>query len=196
VPTADPPSDPSAPEDGRLDELAAHHGVTIGEVRRMMGPPEIERPNATVVDTDEVVRPSHVGPLNTTAEEPAVLGNDRLEELAASLGVTVDDVRRMVELAPPRTYRGRLDVDEIRRRYEAGESLAEIGAAMGASDTTVRNAMVRAGIPTRPGPVQQASGVVHCIGSTSRRSGGDGRRARRSRRSPGPSGPARAGSGG
>jgi hypothetical protein len=36
-------------------------------------------------------------------------------------------------------------VDEIRRRYGAGESLAAIGAAMSASDTTVRHARVRAG---------------------------------------------------
>jgi hypothetical protein len=42
----------------------------------------------------------------------------------------------MVKRAPRHTYRGRLDVDEVRRRYEAGESLAEIGAAMGASLTT------------------------------------------------------------
>jgi hypothetical protein len=43
-------------------------------------------------------------------------------------------------------------VEEVRRRYESGESLAAIGAAMGVSDTSVRHAMVRVGIPTRPGP--------------------------------------------
>jgi hypothetical protein len=62
---------------------------------------------------------------------------------------------RMIRVAGPRRdgrYRGRLDLDEIRRRYQAGESLATIGAAMGGSDTSVRHAMVRAGIPTRPGP--------------------------------------------
>jgi len=140
-------------EDGRLDELAARHGVTIAEVRRMGGPQRIERPRVAVVVPDE--GPSEAGPPMTGAEEPAAPDEGPLEELAASLGVTVGDVRRMIEVAGPRPdgrYRGRLDVSEIRRRYEAGESLAEIGAAMGASDTTVRNAMVRVGIPTRPGP--------------------------------------------
>ena len=99
------------------------------------------------------MRPSQAsGPPLTAAEDPAALDDGRLEELAATLAVTVGDVRPMVELAPRRTYRGRLDVEEVRRRYEAGESLAAIGAAMGASDTTVRHAMVRVGIPTRPGP--------------------------------------------
>ena len=147
-----PPPDPAALEDGRLDEVAAWHGVTIRQVRRMVGPKEIERPGAAAVDTDEVVHRSQAGPPTTADEEPAADDDGRLEELAASMGVTLGDVRRMVELAPRRTYRGRLDVDEIARRYQAGESLAEIGAAMGASDTRVRNAMVRVGIPTRPGP--------------------------------------------
>jgi hypothetical protein len=51
-----------------------------------------------------------------------------------------------------RTYGGRLDVDEIRRRYESGESLARIGEVMGVSGTSVGHAMIRAGIPRRPGP--------------------------------------------
>jgi hypothetical protein len=155
VPPADRLPAPSTLGDGRLDELAARHGVTIAEVRRMVGPQRIERRvAATVVDTEEAVDPSQAGTLETAAEEPAALDDGRLAELAASLGVTVGDVRRMVELAPRRDgrYRGRLDVDEVRRRYEAGESLAGIGAAMGASDTTVRHAMARVGIPTRPGP--------------------------------------------
>jgi hypothetical protein len=118
------------------------------------------------------------------AEDPAALEDGRLEGLAASLGVTVGDVRRMVELAPRRTYRGRFDVDEIRRRYEAGESLTAIGALMSASDTTVRHAMIRAGIPTGPGPVRRGSDMVRCIGSTLRRSGGVLRPVIRSLRSP------------
>jgi hypothetical protein len=144
--------------DGRLDELAARHGMTIREVRRAIDPQIVARPRVDVDPHPPVVpgdgpdpclppQPRAVG-----TEDPAALDEGPLEELAASLGVTVGDVRRMVELAPRRTYRGRLDVDEIRRRYEAGESLAAIGAVMGASDTTVRQAMIRAGIPTRPGP--------------------------------------------
>jgi hypothetical protein len=86
------------------------------------------------------------------AEDSAALDDGRLDELAASLGVTIGDARRMVELAPRRTYRGRLDLEEIRRRYEAGESIAAIGAVGGVSRTAVRDAMIRAGIPTRPGP--------------------------------------------
>ena len=160
-----PRSAPPTLEDGRLDELAARHRMRIAEVRRMMGPQQIQRQRAGVVaEIDEVAGPSQAGePPATVGEEPATLDDGRLEELAASLGVTVGDVRRMVELAPRRTYRGRLDVEEVRRRYEAGESLAEMGAAMGASDTTVRHAMVRAGIPTRPGPRQagERRGPLH-----------------------------------
>jgi hypothetical protein len=179
------PTDLSTLEDGRLDELAAAHRATIKQVRRMLGRQRIERPRAAAVDAEEVVRPSQAtGPPTTAAEEASAVDDGRLEELAASLGITVGDLRRMIEVAgsrhgpyggrldvagprPDRPYRGRLDVagrrrdgqyggrldvNEIRRRYEAGESLAEIGAALGASDTTVRNAMVRVGIPTRPGP--------------------------------------------
>jgi hypothetical protein len=156
MPAADLPADPSTLEDGRLDELAARHGVTIAEVRRMVGPQQTERRGAAAVDTDEVVHPSQASaPPMAAAEEPSSLDAGRLKELAASLGVTLGDVARMIDGAGPRRderYRGRLDVDEVRRRYQAGESLAEIGAAMGASDTTVRHAMVRTGIPTRPGP--------------------------------------------
>jgi hypothetical protein len=87
-------------------------------------------------------------------EDPADLDDGRLDELAASLGVTIGDVRRMVELTRRRTYRtyrGRLDVEEVRRRYEVGESLAGIGEVMGVSGTTVRHAMIRAGIPPAAG---------------------------------------------
>jgi hypothetical protein len=166
VSSVDPPPGPEPLEDGRLDELAARHGLTIAEVRRMLGPQQIERPSASAV-LDGVVDPSQAGALPVAAaEEPAAFDNDRLEELAASLGVTMGDIVRMIEVAGPRRdgrYRGRLDVDEIRRRYEAGESVAGIGAAMGASDTSVRHAMVRAGIPTRPGPrpAREPRGPLH-----------------------------------
>jgi hypothetical protein len=42
-------------------------------------------------------------------------------------------------------------------------SWAGIGAALGAADTTVRHAMVRAGIPTRPGsrPAGERRGPLH-----------------------------------
>jgi hypothetical protein len=58
----------------------------------------------------------------------------------------------MIEGGRRRRQRRRLDVEEIRRRYETGESLAAVGAAMGVSYTAVRSAMIKAGIPRRPGP--------------------------------------------
>ena len=79
-------------------------------------------------------------------EDPATLDDGPLEELAASLGVTVGDVRRMVELAPRRTYRGRLDVDEIRHRYQAGDAIVGIARAIGASESGVYRAIKRSGI--------------------------------------------------
>jgi hypothetical protein len=78
-------------------------------------------------------------------EDPATLDDGPLEELAASLGVTVGDVRRMVELAPRRTYRGRLDVDEIRHRYQAGDAIVGIARAIGASESGVYRAIRRSG---------------------------------------------------
>jgi hypothetical protein len=47
-------------------------------------------------------------------------------------------------------YMPRLDLAEIRRRTEAGQTLVEIANAIGASSTGVQRAMVRAGIPRRP----------------------------------------------
>jgi hypothetical protein len=96
----DPRPDPSILEDGRLDEVAARHGVAIRQVRQMMGPQRIKRPPAAaVVETEEVDLASQASaPPMTAAEEPSTLDDGRLEELAASLGVTVGDVRRMVEL--------------------------------------------------------------------------------------------------
>jgi hypothetical protein len=87
-----PPPNRSKLEDGRLDELAARYGVTIRQVRRMMGPQQLEHPSAVAtVDSEEVVRPPG-GPAITAAEEPSSLDNGRLEELAATLGVTPGDV--------------------------------------------------------------------------------------------------------
>jgi hypothetical protein len=100
--------------DGRLDEIAARRGLTITQVRRMVGPQQMDRPSAAAVNIDEVVDPSQAGGLPMTAEDPSALDADRLEELAASLGVTVGDVVRMIEVAGPRgdgRYPGRLDVD-------------------------------------------------------------------------------------
>jgi hypothetical protein len=161
VPAADPPPSLSTIEDGRLDELAARYGMTIREVRRVMGHQHFARPRPEV-DPHAAVAPAHEPdacmpppPREPVTEDPAALDDGRLDELAASLGVTIGDVRRMVELTRRRTYRtyrGRLDVDEVRRRYEAGESLAGIGEVLGVSGTTVRHAMIRAGIPRRPGP--------------------------------------------
>jgi hypothetical protein len=75
-----------------------------------VGPQRFERPSA-VVDTDEVVSPqAGAPPVTAAAEEPSTLDAARLEELAASLGVTVGDVVRMIDGAGPRRdgrYRGR-----------------------------------------------------------------------------------------
>jgi hypothetical protein len=135
-------------EDGRLDELADRHGFTIAEVRRMMGPQRLGRRADSVpeVEEDPVDRPAQSPP--TTIDGPSDPEESRLVDLATALGITIGDVRWLVELADPRrTYKDRLDIDEIRRRYEAGKSLAQLGAAMGVSYKGLRSAMVTAGIP-------------------------------------------------
>jgi hypothetical protein len=165
VPAADSAPNPCTLEDGRLDEFAARHGMTIRDVRRVMGPQMFARRQLEVEPHPAVVPGNGPGaslppqPGALVPEDSAGLNDGWLDELAASLGVTIGDVRRMVELAPRRrmvdltprgTPRLRLDLHEICRRYEAGESLAAIGAVIGVSRTVVRGAMIRAGIPPAP----------------------------------------------
>ncbi|MFL6149479.1 MAG: helix-turn-helix domain-containing protein [Pseudonocardiaceae bacterium] len=42
-----------------------------------------------------------------------------------------------------------LQVEEAQRLYEAGQSLAQLGATFGCSPNTIRRALVQAGTPVR-----------------------------------------------
>jgi transposase len=199
VPPGKSPPDPSTLEDGRLDELAARHRVTIAEVRHQMNrrrpPPYQYRSGpAPTVDSAKIValylegrtqvdvarlfggtrqtvaryvrRAGVVGPRppRRPPRPPAprpVVDTERIIELyrqghtqkavAAIVGCSRKAVVRVVRQAGVvrRGYMPRLDLEEIRRRAEAGQTLAEIGHAIGASSTGVRYAMVRVGIPRR-----------------------------------------------
>jgi hypothetical protein len=157
VATGETLPDLSTIDDGRLDELAARHGVTVADVRRSMGPQQTGRSgnaaegSATPIAAEDPVDP-RAQARAVASEAPSDLEDGRLEDLAASLGLAIGDVRRMIEGGRPRRQWRHLDVEEIRRRYEAGASLAAVGAAMGVSYTAVRSAMIKAGIPRRPGP--------------------------------------------
>jgi hypothetical protein len=84
-------------------------------------------------------------------DEFRLLEDGRLDELAARHGVTIPEVRRMMgHEFFARRRRGRLDLDEVRRLDEAGQSLVKVGAARGASTFAVWKAMMKAGIPRRP----------------------------------------------
>jgi hypothetical protein len=50
------------------------------------------------------------------------------------------------------------DIDEARRLYEQGWSLARLGERFGVAARTVLNAFQRAGVPTRPVGTNQWSG--------------------------------------
>jgi hypothetical protein len=137
VQSAHPPPDPFDLEDGRLDELAARHGLTIAEMRRMTRrlPKGEDRPARPVYDHQAIVDLYLTG-LTT-------------ERVAQQIGCSVKTVRRQVREARVSRAR-RLDIDDIARRYQAGQSTIEIGAAIGSSTGAVSNAMRRAGIPGRP----------------------------------------------
>jgi hypothetical protein len=93
--------------DGRLDEVAAHHGLTIAEVRRMRRrlPKGQDRPARPVYDHRAIVDLYCTG-LTT-------------EQVALQIGCSVKTVRRQVRRAGVGRVR-RLDVDDIARRYQAG----------------------------------------------------------------------------
>jgi hypothetical protein len=80
--------------------------------------------------------------------------------VAERLGVAYETARRWlldagVELQPkgrPSRRAGALNAEALARRYEAGESIADLGAAFGVSPTTVRSRLLRAGVALRPRP--------------------------------------------
>jgi DNA invertase Pin-like site-specific DNA recombinase len=79
-------------------------------------------------------------------------GHDQ-EATGAVVGCSREAVVRVTReagIVRRRRYMPRLDLEEIRRRTEAGQTLEEIANAIGASSTGVQRAMVRAGIPRRP----------------------------------------------
>jgi hypothetical protein len=66
-----------------------------------------------------------------------------LDRKAAAAAPIIESVRaRRIQIAN--------DVDELRRRYEAGATLIELGRHYGVSNVTILYRMRRAGIPRRP----------------------------------------------
>jgi hypothetical protein len=78
--------------------------------------------------------------------------------VADELGVAFETARRWlveagVALRPkgrPSSRADRLDVSTLAKRYQAGESIATIGAAFGVSPETVRARLMGAGVKLRP----------------------------------------------
>ena len=66
-----------------------------------------------------------------------------LDRKAAAAAPIIESVRaRRIQIAN--------DVDELRRRYEAGTTLVELGRHYGVSNVTILYRMRKAGIPRRP----------------------------------------------
>jgi hypothetical protein len=66
-----------------------------------------------------------------------------LDRKAAAAASIIESVRtRRIQAAN--------DVDELRRRYEAGATLVELGRHYGVSNVTIMRRMRKAGIPRRP----------------------------------------------
>jgi hypothetical protein len=75
VPAANPPHDRSALEDGRLDELAVRQGMTIREVRRLMGHQIFARRRLAVGPHPAVVPGSEPDACRSSAVEVTHLGD-------------------------------------------------------------------------------------------------------------------------
>lgn len=80
--------------------------------------------------------------------------------VAAELGVAFETARRWlleanVQLRSkgrPSSAADRLDVTTLTKRYEQGESIAQLGAAYGVSPATIRARLLDAGVELRPRP--------------------------------------------
>jgi hypothetical protein len=137
-----PAPDLSTLEDGRLDELAARHGLTVAEVRRMtMSRRRKRRRRRRPPDVDEVVRRYQAG--------------GSLKTVGRAMGITADAVRTaLIQAGVPRrpavlSPRSGCDPDDIRRRYEAGQSVYAIARTLGSTEHLVRKALERARLERR-----------------------------------------------
>lgn len=80
--------------------------------------------------------------------------------VAREIGVSFETARRwLVDAGIELRSKGRpsvraqeLNTDELKRRYLAGESIAQLGRANNVSPATVRSRLVRAGVKLRPRP--------------------------------------------
>jgi DNA-binding CsgD family transcriptional regulator len=127
------------PDGTPLTEIAARFGVTVTVARRWITAeglaPLTRRPGARRPRAFDVAR---VVALYLERRTQA--------QIAAELGCGVTTVGAYVrEAGVGRRALPRLDDDAIARRYRAGESLAEIAAALGASKSGVSHALDRAG---------------------------------------------------
>jgi hypothetical protein len=79
------------------------------------------------------------------------LGDGPLAELAARHRVTIAAIREALTTgpSPPSSRRTSLDLEEIRRHYEAGLSIAQVARSMGTSPGAVHSAMIRGGLLRR-----------------------------------------------
>jgi hypothetical protein len=133
----DPPSDPTSLED---DELAAADEVTTAEVRRTTARRRYNpagRPRRPV-DVDEVVRRYQAGASLKTVGRALGITADTVRTALIQAGVS----RRPAVLSP----RSDLDTDDVRRRYEAGESVYAIARTLRSTEHLVRKAIERAGM--------------------------------------------------
>jgi transposase-like protein len=80
--------------------------------------------------------------------------------VAAELGVAFETARRWlveagVELQPkgrPSANAAALDILMLKRRYEDGESIADLGRRFSVSPATIRSRLLDAGVELRPRP--------------------------------------------
>jgi hypothetical protein len=149
VPTFDPPSDAPSHEHASRAELAAYYRVTVRTIRRWgIGAPGHRGRTGLPIDTAKI----DTAKIDNPPPDPSSLDAD---ELVARNEVTVAEVRRTTTGRLSKLGRSRrpVDVDDVRRRYESGESVYAIARTLGSTEHLVRKVIERAGMerPLSPG---------------------------------------------
>jgi transposase-like protein len=93
--------------------------------------------------------------LSTAGHLTELIIDELYRNAATALDRKAAAARPVIESVRARRIQAADDVDELRRRYEAGATLVELGRHYGVSNVTILYRMRKAGIPRRPAGASQ-----------------------------------------